>query len=114
MTKRTSNTPWTWPTWLICLITFCFMTSGIIITFYPTIFSGFARLQANPEDGRVNNYILEHHWLWLNGILLHNSFWDLPFFYPTKNVLAYTDTLFSLAPFYWLWRAIGFVQQPDR
>lgn len=69
--------------------------------------SSFARLQTDPGDSRLNNYILEHHWLWLNGFPLHTNLWNPPFFYPTKNVLAYTDTLLSLAPVYWLWRVIG-------
>ena len=35
----------------------------------------------------------------------------MPFFYPTQNVGAYTDTMLGVAPIYWCWRAFGFL--PD-
>lgn len=89
-------------------MTLAFVATGILLTFYPTLMSGFTQLQTDPGDSRLNNYILEHHWRWLNGFTLHASLWDPPFFYPTKNVLAYTDTLLSLAPIYWFWRVFGF------
>jgi hypothetical protein len=85
--------------------------AGIAITFQPTLMSGFARLQNDPGDSRLNNYVLEHHWLWLNGVPLHANLWDPPFFYPKKNVLAYTDTLLSLAPVYCIWRVMGFAPE---
>jgi len=95
--------------WLIYIaMTLVFMTAGVLLTFYPTLTSGFTQLQTDPGDSRLNNYILEHHWRWLNGFQLHASLWDPPFFYPSKNVLAYTDTLLSLTPVYWFWRVSGF------
>jgi hypothetical protein len=98
--------------WLMyCVLTLALVGAGIAITFQPTLLSGFARLQNDPGDSRLNNYILEHHWLWLNGVPLHVNLWDPPFFYPKKNVLAYTDTLLSLAPLYWLWRVFGFAPE---
>lgn len=59
-------------------------------------------------DGRLNHYFLEHSWLWLKGEPLHADFWDAPFFYPYKNVMAYSDTLLGVAPLYWLVRGLGF------
>lgn len=98
--------------WLMsCLLTLALVGAGIAMTFQPTLMSGFARLQNDPGDSRLNNYILEHHWLWLNRVPLHASLWDPPFFYPKKNVLAYSDTLSSLAPVYWLWRVMGFAPE---
>jgi len=107
MTSKSNLSESNWR-WLIdCPVTLLFMAGGIFVTFYPTLTSAFARLQTDPGDSRLNNFILEHHWRWLNGFPLHTNLWDSPFFYPTKNVLAYTDTLLSLAPVYWLWRSIG-------
>src|SRR5262249_52204629 len=38
----------------------------------------------------------------------HRRFWDAPFFYPTPNVTAFSDTLLTIAPVYWGWRVVGF------
>jgi hypothetical protein len=33
---------------------------GVYMAFYPTLSSGFALMQDNPGDTRLNNYFLEH------------------------------------------------------
>jgi hypothetical protein len=83
---------------------------GVLSVFHPTLLSGFRRVQTDPGDTRLNNYILEHGWRWVTG-QLPGSFWDPAFYFPTKNVAAYTDVLLGSAPLYWLWRACGFL--PD-
>jgi hypothetical protein len=79
---------------------------GLIMAYFPMIFSGLRLMQTDPGDTRLNNYILEHCYLWLTGSPIHSSFWDPPFFYPVKNVLAYGDVLLGSAPIYWLFRAL--------
>ena len=49
-------------------------------------------------DARFNNYILEHFVRWLSGADL--SYWDAPFFYPFRNVIAFSDNLLGSAFFY--------------
>ena len=78
--------------------------------FHPAIFSGFAQLQTDEGDTRFNHYILEHGYRWVRGDAFHSSLWDPPFFYPEKNVLAYSDTLFGVAPVYWVLRATGLAE----
>src|SRR5207244_1566392 len=48
---------------------------------------------------------------WIHGTPPHRSFWDIPIFYPTRNVAAFSDTLLTVAPLYWVWRVVGFL--PD-
>ena len=94
---------------IIILILICLL--GIIAVFHPTIFTGFSQIQTDPGDTRLNNYILEHTHSWLINSNNHESFWDPPFFFPNKNVLAYTDLLLGLYPYYFVLRVLGFL--PD-
>jgi len=80
--------------------------AGIFATFHPTLLSGFSRLQTDIGDPRLNNYLLEHAWLWITGRLTH-PFWDPTFYFPARNVLAYGDVLLGAAPIYWVWRVFG-------
>src|SRR5690348_5474078 len=86
---------------IVCLV-------GLTLSCRATFFSGFHRIETNPGDPRLINYILEHGYLWLKGSPLHTSFWDPPFFFPAKNVLAYSEILVGTAPLYWLFRGLGF------
>ena len=77
---------------------------GILIVYHPMIFSWFSRIQPNPADPRFIHYLLEHSFQWMLQAKGHESLWSPPFFYPDVHSLAYSHTLFSLAPFYWVWR----------
>ncbi|WP_165064802.1 hypothetical protein [Paludisphaera rhizosphaerae] len=81
---------------------------GVFAAHHPMIFSGFSRIQTDLGDSRLLNYLLEHGWLWVNRTPGHDRFWDAPFFHPVKNVIAYTDSMFSYGPFYWPFRLVGF------
>jgi len=87
-----------WAAWLV----------GMLIAFYPTLLSGFRRVQVNHGDPRLVNYQLEHTFLWLTDRSGHESFWSPPVFHPALHVGAYSDTVVGAAPFYWLWRFSGF------
>jgi hypothetical protein len=84
---------------------------GLVMMYHPMWFSGFARIQTAADDPRLINYLLEHSYLWITGKPSHRSFWDIPFFYPARNVAAYSDTLLTVAPLYWTYRVLGFL--PD-
>jgi hypothetical protein len=82
------------------------LASGIVAAFYPTIFSAGRRLQTDPGDTLLNHYILEHSWRCLTDAAYRGTLWSPPFFYPTPDVLAYSENLFGTAPVYWLCRVI--------
>ncbi|MGK5082335.1 hypothetical protein WDW37_03440 [Bdellovibrionota bacterium FG-1] len=68
-------------------------------------------LPADPGDTRFCMYALEHGYRWLARMPGHLSFWDPPFFFPAKNIMAYSETLITSAPLYWLWRVL--LHAPD-
>lgn len=80
---------------------------GLLMLYHPTLLRGFEAVQTDVGDTRLGLFILEHSFRWLQGLPLHASYWDPPFFYPAKNVAAYSETLLSVAPYYWMWRAMG-------
>ncbi len=84
---------------------------GTLVVFWPTIVSHLAMMQTDPVDTRLNNYILEHGFRWMRGDEPHRSFWDPPFFWPQRNVAAYSEILLGGAPVHWMTRAIAVV--PD-
>ena len=84
---------------------------GMLLQFHPMLLSGLRRMQSDLGDTRLNNYILEHGYRWLLGLPGHERFWSPPVFFPAPNTAAYSDVLLGVAPFYWLWRVLGF--QPD-
>src|SRR3712207_6730919 len=80
---------------------------GLAMAHHPTLLSGFARIQGDPGDTRLNNYVLEHGYRWLSAAPGHERFWSPPIFYPAPNTAAYSDILLGVAPFYWFWRLVG-------
>jgi len=80
---------------------------GLGMAFYPTFISGFERIQPDAGDTRFVIFLLEHSYRWLIGAPTHESLWDLPMFYPAKNMLAHAETLLGVAPIYWVLRGIG-------
>ena len=80
---------------------------GVLMAHYPMIFSGFRRLQTDLGDVRLIHYLLEHGYLWMRRVPGHLDFWSPPFFYPARNVAAYSDVILSVGPVYWLYRILG-------
>lgn len=78
----------------------CVCCVGVFILFHPTILSNFAYMQADPGDTRLNNYFLEHFFKIISDRKYIGDLWSPPFFYPIKNVLAFSDNLFGSAPIY--------------
>ncbi|MBV8886710.1 MAG: hypothetical protein JO235_22325 [Chroococcidiopsidaceae cyanobacterium CP_BM_RX_35] len=78
---------------------------GVFNLFNPTLISGFERMQSDPGDTRLNNYFLEHSFQLLSNKNYIGDLWSPAFFYPYKNVLAFSDNLFGSAPIYWGFRA---------
>jgi hypothetical protein len=77
---------------------------GMLLTFYPTIFSGFERMQPEAGDVLLNNYFFEHTYRWAFDRDYPFPFWSPGFFYPTEHTFTYSETLVGTAPLYWLLR----------
>src|SRR5262245_34942640 len=84
---------------------------GIVMTFHPTLLSGLTRMQTDPGDTRFVHYGLEHFHRWAMRLSPNENFFDPPFFYPARNVNAYSDMLIGAAPLYSLFRV--FFIPPD-
>ena len=80
---------------------------GALMMFHPMVFSGFAMMQVDQGDTRFNHYLLEHGYRWLLSGLPWEEFWDAGFFFPAKNVIAYSDAMLGVALPYWLARFSG-------
>jgi hypothetical protein len=93
------------------LVSGLFLCLGMVLSFYPTILSGFSMLQADPGDSRLIHYLLEHSYRWVSGDPSHARLWDPSFFFPLPNVLSFSDACLTLAPAYWVWRSVG--SQPE-
>ena len=94
-----AQTDWSW---LVCL---AMLGLALFSLLHPMLSSGLRRIPGDLGDARLDNYILEHSFLWVAGRPDHSSFWDPPVFYPERNVAANAETLLGAAPLYWLWRA---------
>src|SRR5262249_985129 len=81
--------------------------SGLLLAFYPVLFTRFPDIPGDHGDARLINYLLEPGWRWVCREPLHRHLWDLPFFHPVANTGAYSDLLISAGPLYWPWRALG-------
>ena len=90
---------WWWPGALFLL--------GLITVFWPMFDSGFRRVPGDLGDARFINYVLEHSYLWLQREPHHTNLWNAPFFHPIPNTIAYSDTLFGVAPIYIGLRILG-------
>ena len=78
-----------------------------MLVFHGTILSRFALVEGDLLDSRFNLYVLEHSYLWLLRVPGQQQFWNAPFYFPARNVIAYSDTLLTVAPVYWLLRGAG-------
>lgn len=84
-------------------------TSLLCIGMYYVLFSVMGTgLESIPgyQDSLLNNYFLEHGFKWLSG--QQASFWNAPFFYPTPNVMAFSDNMLGNLPIYSIFRFLGF------
>lgn len=88
-------------------ISLSLLAIGLFFTYFQSFRADFSLLPGIQGDARLNHYFLEHSWLWISGNSLHADFWNAPFFYPTKNVMAYSDILLGTAPIYWVFRGLG-------
>lgn len=77
-----------------------FLILGLILFTYPMFLSGFDKLAGDYGDSRLVVYILEHYFYWFQNIEPHTQLWNVPFFYPLENTLAYSDVFLGIAFLY--------------
>jgi hypothetical protein len=78
----------------------------LFLTFILPVTGGFARIPGDLGDARFNSVILEHVFRWMTG---HEaSLWSPGFFFPFRDVLAFSDNHFGTVAIYGLARLVGF------
>jgi hypothetical protein len=82
------------------------MIAGIYFGVIPYFHLDLSRIPGDYGDARFNNYILEHGYLFFTGKI--SEYWNAPFFYPFKNVIALTDNLLGSLPIYVIFRSFAF------
>src|SRR5947207_9231935 len=88
----------------ITLLHLAALALGTYRAYRPTIEPRFAHTQAEPGDGLLNNYLLEHTWRAVSDPNYRGSLASPPFFYPARHVLWYSETFLGAAPVYWAMR----------
>ncbi len=81
---------------------------GLAMSLWPMLRSSLRLMPTDPGDTRLNNYLLEHGYRWLQGTV---ELWNPAIFFPVRGSFAFGDVLLGSAPIYWTLRASGF--QPD-
>jgi hypothetical protein len=71
---------------------------GMMMVIYQSVGFDLSVMPGTLGDGRFNNYILEHGYLYLTEGNI--SYWNAPFFFPEKDVISYSDNLFGALPIY--------------
>jgi hypothetical protein len=88
--------------WLLPLV---MLLAGLY--FFPFKFfeHDFSKIPGDLGDARFNNYVLEHGYKYFTGKA--DNFWDAPFMYPYKNVIALSDNLLGALPLYSFFRTLN-------
>lgn len=87
------------------LIPLILLVAGIYLFPIRLFETDFSKIPGDMGDARFNNYILEHGHKFLSGKTDH--YWDAPFMYPFKNVIAFSDNLLGTVPVYSFFRLAG-------
>src|SRR6266481_7682856 len=82
------------------------LAGGTYLAFRPTFDSDFARTQADPGDGMLNHYLLEHSWRVVSDPHYCGTLLSPPFFFPERTVLVYSENFLGVAPLYWALRLV--------
>ncbi len=86
------------PVWILMIL-------GMWLVILQPLGPRFTLIPGDLGDARFVNYILEHFFLWINGLV--KDYWNAPFFYPFGGTMAFGDNLLGSAPFYALMRWMG-------
>ena len=81
--------------------------AGLLLAHDEIILSGFRAMPTDLGDPRFLNYLIEHEFRWATLQPGHHDFWSPAFFYPVRNVGAFSEVLAGTLPFYMVWRAVA-------
>ena len=98
MTRQSRSLRKSWPVLLFLALGLCAYVFRVL--------DWFSSVPGDVADGRLNNALLEHLFLWTRGET--DGLWNTNFFYPFKDTLAYSDTHLGSGVFYVLARYAGF------
>ncbi len=87
------------------ILPFLLLLVGLYLVPIKIFDAGFSKMPGDLGDTRFNNYILEHGHKVLTGKT--DKYWDAPFMYPYKNVIALSDNLLGTVPVYSVFRMSG-------
>jgi len=79
---------------------------GMYLIGFRLVGVNFDGIPGDMGDGRLNNYFLEHGYLYLTNQI--DNYWDAPFFYPEKSTMSMSDNLFGTLPLYTVFRLMNF------
>ena len=82
------------------------LLSGLYFISFKVVGYSFEYFPGDFIDARFNNYILEHAYQFFTFQI--SDYWNAPFMFPEKDVISYSDNLLGTAPFYAIFRGIGF------
>ena len=94
--------PWGPAGWAVVALAFA---AGFALFPLRVVGPGLDHLPVDLVDSRLNNYVLEHGYRWLTGLV--PGFWDAPMFYPARGITAYSDAHIGMLPVYAGLRAMG-------
>lgn len=89
------------------LVPLAFLAAGLAVAYGPLLRSALARMQVDPSDTRLVNWLLEHCWRWASGWSWDADLWTPPVFWPQAGTVTYSDVLVTAMPFYGVFRALG-------
>ncbi len=90
---------------IVYIIPFLLLFVGLYCMPLAVFETNLNKMPGDLGDTRFNNYVLEHGYKYFTGKV--DSFWDGPFLYPYKNVIALSDNLLGTLPIYSLFRGVG-------
>ena len=96
------------PRWILAAWPFVAIAAGLCgLTYFHQIDfgSGFQSMTGDHGDNRFIAYIFEHTLLSIHG---KASMVSPSMFWPVQGTFGYSDTLFGVAPIYWVLRMVGF------
>lgn len=85
---------------------------GIVLVLFVQLYYfgfGLSHIPGDLGDSRFNMYLLEHAYQYFS--MQTPTLWTAPFLYPETEVLTYSDNLLGTAPFYALFRLLGFERE---
>ena len=88
------------------LLIACAYLVGIYLVPFKMMHFNFSAIPGDLGDARLNNYVLEHGYKWINGHV--TSFWNAPFFYPATQVTSFADNHLGTLPIYSFFRLFNF------